>query len=164
MEAKPTRREALVTIAAAGAAAPAALSAAEPYQPVALSADDFRRVTALVDMIIPPTDTPGAAEAGVAQYVDEEAQDHPEIKAKLLAGLRRIAADGFDSMIGDRRVELLQAYSEADDERREIFTLLKNLTVDGYYSSEIGLVQELGYKGNTFLAEFPGCEHEEHQA
>lgn len=37
------------------------------------------------------------------------------------------------------------------------FRLLKNLTADGYYTSRIGLVDELGYQGNTALAAFPTC-------
>ncbi len=37
------------------------------------------------------------------------------------------------------------------------FRLLKNLTADGYYTSRIGLLDELGYKGNTVLAAFPSC-------
>jgi hypothetical protein len=37
------------------------------------------------------------------------------------------------------------------------FRLIKNLTADGYYTSRIGLVDELGYKGNSALAAFPAC-------
>ena len=37
------------------------------------------------------------------------------------------------------------------------FRLLKNLTADGYYTSRTGLLDELGYKGNTALAQFPSC-------
>jgi hypothetical protein len=37
------------------------------------------------------------------------------------------------------------------------FRLVKNLTADGYYTSRIGLIEELGYSGNTMLARFPGC-------
>ncbi len=37
------------------------------------------------------------------------------------------------------------------------FRLLKNLTADGYYTSRVGLLDELGYKGNTVLAAFPSC-------
>jgi hypothetical protein len=40
---------------------------------------------------------------------------------------------------------------------------MKGLTVDGYYTSEAGLKQELGWHGNTFLTEFKGCDHPEHQ-
>ncbi len=37
------------------------------------------------------------------------------------------------------------------------FRLLKNLTADGYYTSRVGLLDELGYTGNTALAAFPSC-------
>ena len=42
------------------------------------------------------------------------------------------------------------------------FRLLKNLTADGYYTSRVGLVDELGYKGNTALPQFPSCTVPEH--
>jgi hypothetical protein len=42
------------------------------------------------------------------------------------------------------------------------FRLLKNLTADGYYTSRVGLVDELGYQGNTILPEFPSCTVPEH--
>jgi len=37
------------------------------------------------------------------------------------------------------------------------FRLMKNLTADGYYTSRIGLLDELRYAGNTALLEFPHC-------
>jgi gluconate 2-dehydrogenase gamma chain len=37
------------------------------------------------------------------------------------------------------------------------FRVLKNLTADGYYTSRVGLLDELGYTGNTVLAAFPSC-------
>jgi hypothetical protein len=40
----------------------------------------------------------------------------------------------------------------------EFFRAMKSMTADGYYTSKIGLVDELGYAGNTVLAEFPSCE------
>ena len=43
------------------------------------------------------------------------------------------------------------------------FRAMKGLTVDGYYTSEAGLTQELGWHGNSFLPEFKGCTHPEHQ-
>ena len=42
------------------------------------------------------------------------------------------------------------------------FRLLKNLTADGYYTSRVGLLDELGYKGNTALPQFPSCAVPEH--
>ena len=38
----------------------------------------------------------------------------------------------------------------------EFFAVLRNLTADGFFTSEIG-IKYLGYIGNTFLKEFPGC-------
>lgn len=38
-----------------------------------------------------------------------------------------------------------------------LFRLIKNLTADGYYTSRVGLIEELGYSGNTMLARFPEC-------
>ncbi|MEO7272926.1 MAG: gluconate 2-dehydrogenase subunit 3 family protein [Vicinamibacterales bacterium] len=43
-----------------------------------------------------------------------------------------------------------------------LFRLIKNLTADGYYTSRIGLLQELGYTGNTFMARYPTCSVPEH--
>jgi hypothetical protein len=42
------------------------------------------------------------------------------------------------------------------------FRLLKNLTADGYYTSRVGLIDELGYTGNTTLPQFPSCTVPEH--
>ena len=43
-----------------------------------------------------------------------------------------------------------------------LFRLIKNLTADGYYTSRVGLLEELGYTGNTMLASFPACTVPEH--
>ena len=43
-----------------------------------------------------------------------------------------------------------------------VFRLIKNLTADGYYTSRAGLLEELGYVGNTALASFPACDVREH--
>jgi hypothetical protein len=38
------------------------------------------------------------------------------------------------------------------------FVTAKQATVHGYYTSEIGIHQELKYKGNKVLLEFVGCQ------
>ena len=38
----------------------------------------------------------------------------------------------------------------------EFFAFLRNLTADGFFTNAIG-IEYLGYIGNTYLAEFPGC-------
>ena len=42
------------------------------------------------------------------------------------------------------------------------FRLIKNLTADGYYTSRVGLLEELGYSGNKYLPGFPQCTVPEH--
>jgi hypothetical protein len=37
---------------------------------------------------------------------------------------------------------------------------MKALTADGYFTSKAGLMEELGYRGNSVVADFPGCTHE----
>ena len=43
-------------------------------------------------------------------------------------------------------------------ELEKFFVQLKRSTAAGYYTSEIGLLKELGYKGNDVLKDFPGCK------
>jgi len=38
----------------------------------------------------------------------------------------------------------------------EFFSLLRNLTADAFFTSKVG-IKYLGYKGNTYLPDFPGC-------
>ncbi len=155
-----TRREALILIAAGGVAAQA-LDAAD-YEPKAFAADQFRLLEQLVDTIVPDSDTPGARKAGVAATIDEDAAADSELKRQVQGALFRLGSDGFADMSPPARTALLTDYMIAGDKRRQHFQLIKELTVDRYYATEIGLVQELGYQGNAYLAEFPGCQHEEH--
>ena len=46
----------------------------------------------------------------------------------------------------------------------DVFRALKAMTAAGYYSSEVGLMQEIGDDGQMFLMEFKGCTHKEHGA
>ena len=41
-------------------------------------------------------------------------------------------------------------------------SVLKSMTIAGYYTSEIGLRQELGDDGVLAQARFEGCTHPEH--
>ncbi len=42
------------------------------------------------------------------------------------------------------------------------FRRLKEMTINGYYTSHIGIHQDLHYKGNTPQSEFIGCTHPDH--
>jgi len=70
------------------------------------------------------------------------------------------AAEAEPAARGEARVEgLLGDLHRADRPPLEVFFAdTKQATIHGYYTSEIGIHQELRYKGNTLLAEFVGCE------
>jgi hypothetical protein len=55
--------------------------------------------------------------------------------------------------------EMLRENSESP-----FFREMKRLTIEGYYRSEVGMKQELGFEGNTFVSEFEGCTHPEHHS
>ena len=165
---KPTtRREALVAIASA-AAAPAQTHqhqhgaemppATAPYQPQTLTAGEMTLTARLSDLIIPRTDTPGAADAGVPEFIDRRLTASPHLADTFRRGLAQFGP-GFVQLPAERQVAILTGIDGTP-----FFRLLKDLTIDGYYSSRAGLVEELGWHGNTFLSEFKGCTHPEHQS
>ena len=155
---RTTRREALVTIAT-GLAAGRAVAQSD-YEPATFSREDFDLLGQLVDMILPPSDTPGAREAGVHVMLDEDLATDSQAAGVLRDGMARLRDRGFERIADGERVAALARCSEADGADGEFFATLKELTVDAYYSTEAGLVAELGYRGNTYLAEFPGCTHD----
>jgi hypothetical protein len=151
----------------------AALAPAGPYQPAFFGPAEWERVGKLADLIIPPTDTPGAVAAGVPQYIDQVLTMNPENRGLMRAGLewieeraRELFSQSFLKLSEERQIQILQPLSdEADRHSRSdvedlsvrFFRTLKNLTADGYYTSRAGLVEELGYRGNAMLAQFPAC-------
>jgi gluconate 2-dehydrogenase gamma chain len=115
-------------------------------------------VAILSDLIIPRTDTPGASDAGVPEFIDRRLTASADLAATLRRGMATLGPD-FTELPHDRQVAVLTSITETP-----FFRLAKDLTIDGYYSSRAGLVEELGWHGNTFLSEFKGCTHPEHQS
>jgi hypothetical protein len=131
--------------------------------------EEFETVAVLVDLIIPRTDTPGARDAKVHQIID--AGVRPQRRDAWRSGLalmdrqaREAEGKPFREAGQETQVRLLrQASAAPKSDAGSFFTLLKDATIDAYYSTREGLVQELGWSGNTFLPEFKGCTHPEHQ-
>ena len=139
-------------------AAPAADPA--PYQPVFFTAAEYACVEAMAARIIPADQTPGAKEAGVPAYLDETVQQDPQLHELYRRGLAPFIASGFADLSPSDQDAALKRLCEAGG---AFWMSIRGLTIDGYYTSEIGLA-ELGYSGSTGLAEFKGCTHPEHQA
>ncbi len=181
-----TRRSALVTLVAGTAAAAWAQSTPEhhheaqetapspantaPKPTLLFQGRDYETLVRLTDLIIPRTDTPGAADVGVAWHIDQAISKKKEIYplyqdgfAYLNTAAQKQGKPDFLSLPEQAQIALLTQICEAKTGREAaFFQSLKELTIEWYYNSEAGLAHELGYKGNTYRAEFPGCTHPEH--
>lgn len=155
---KPNRREVLITIAAG--AAVQACAGPETVVGGPLSGADVEQLAVLVDTIIPATDTPGAAEAGVAAMIGEDSGGNEELLARVRKLLTVFGEKGFFDLDSAGQIETMTAMMTAGSDEQAAFEDLKSLAIDYYYSTEIGLADELGYQGATYLADFPGCTHD----
>jgi gluconate 2-dehydrogenase gamma chain len=172
-----TRRNLLKTAAAAGALPAvhgqhqhAEAQIARSYTPKVLKPTQMNCVVKLVDLIIPASDTPGASAAGVPVYIDRTLSRNASAKNRFLSGMAQLDAAAkkkfgseFSSLDAANQTQLLTAISGEKSALGRFFKLVKDLTVEGYYTSKPGLTIELGWNANTFLSEFKGCTHPEHQ-
>jgi hypothetical protein len=158
---------------------PAAAVSTDPdWRPAFLSAEQDRTVTSIAEAIIPATDTPGATAAFVNRYVDallEDADQHE--RDEFLRGLawmdrrsRRLFGQTFVDATPDQRNALLTIVSspdnheDADQIGREFFEDMKAKTIVGYYTSEVGIRDELKDGGPLFFPGLTACSHPEHGA
>ncbi len=145
------------------------------WKPAVLDSGEIETVIAISEKIIPETDTPGARMAGVHQYIDymlsQEDERDQETFVRGLAWLDQRSQDLFGApFVGldeEQQDSLLSRISSAEGgEDKQLggrfFDAIKQRTVEGYYTSEVGMVEELGYKGSTYLAQFEGCQHPKH--
>jgi hypothetical protein len=128
--------------------------AATPVKPSFFTAADFSTISRVAELILP-----GAVAAGVPSYIDWVVSRNGAQQALLSDGLRWLDGTGELSVV-------LQALCEEADAGRtqgrmvQWFVLVKSLTADGFYTSRAGLVEDLGYQGNSMMASFPVCLHE----
>ena len=136
------------------------------------TAEEYAMVDELSEMIIPTDDhSPGARAAKVAATIDAQLAEAFEAKDKTdwREGLRLIEhlcheANGkpFMQSSADQRLATLTqiAQNERKPQKPEeiFFAELKARVVQAYYTSEIGIKQEMEYKGNSYLTEFVGFD------
>jgi sugar phosphate isomerase/epimerase len=148
----------------------------DPYfKPLFFSAEAYRDVSALVDAIIPVTETPGALAARADEYADLmiwlDQEQHPTAEERI-TGFRRTVTTRYHKAFADlpseQKSEFLtyltgKSVAAADRPAAQFFSQIRSLAVHAYYTSPQGLIEDLGYKGNTYVAEFIGCTHPEHQ-
>jgi hypothetical protein len=141
-------------------------------------------VTTIAEIIIPQTSTPGAKAARVNEFIDlilTEWYDEEE-KSTFLTGLadvdsrtRELYSKDFVECGEKQQVEILQALDDevaarTEDVRRRrnrppeknFFFMMKQLTLVGYYTSQIGFEQEL--HGEIIPSRHAGCVPLEEEA
>ena len=138
-----------------------------PVKPQAFDTVEFALLARVADLIIPATDTPGALAAGVPLYIDLICAANESLRKVVLTGLRWLDGTGFPRLSESGQVAILEAVSKSsetggDGDPERFWRAVKSMTADGYYTSKIGLRDELGYKGNTVLDHFPESRIPEH--
>jgi hypothetical protein len=159
-----------------GAAATVAVSVGAAESLVAQAAFFTKEELALVDelseIIIPADEhSPGARAARVAAYLDRRLAEAWEDTARTawrsgLALVERLSREMhgktfLESSMSERGAVLTRmAQNEGKPQKPEevFFAELKSKVVHAYYTSEIGIKQEMEYKGNTYQNEFSGFD------
>jgi gluconate 2-dehydrogenase gamma chain len=145
------------------------------YQRQFFSVSEYRLLDQLAELIIPRDDTPGAHDAGVAEFIDHMVAHDPDIQFQFRRGLGLIDALAVE---GHGQDFLSLAPQEQEDTLRKLvtqnsfelegpafFKLVRSYTVMGYYTSRIGL-EALDYPGLRLYSASPECPHKddpEHQ-
>ena len=153
-------------------AAEKAAAAAGVYVPKFFLPEQYKTIQALCQTIIPAdSDSGGAKEAGAPEFIDLLTSENPKYQLKLGGGLMWLDAECMDryeksylDCSPDQQKEILDliAYSKNAEKDSsltpglEFFAFLREMTADGFFTSEIG-IKYLGYVGNTYLLSFPGC-------
>ncbi len=130
---------------------------------VALTPAQARTVTAVSEVIVPETDTPGATAAGVVDFVDVILSEwlEDDERARFLAGLddvdrraRALEGSPFASCTVEGQIALVAALdAEVDALRRSgagepadhFFYDMKRFALAGFFTSEVGM-RSLGYR------------------
>jgi len=149
-----------------------AATPANSYTPKFFAAHDYKTLQTLCQTILPPdAESGGAIEAGAPEFIDLLTSENREYQRTLGGGLLWLDAtcsDRYDKVFLDcspaQQKEILDliafrnnaALNPGLSQGIEFFSFLRNMTVDGFFTSEIG-IKYLGYIGSTFLKEFPGC-------
>ena len=142
------------------------------YSPKFFTARQYETLRALCQAIIPPDEESGGAiEAGAPEFIDLLTSENEQLQLQLGGGImwldstcsERYGQSYLECTPGQQKeiLDLIAFRKNAEKIPRlnpgvEFFSTLRKFTADGFFTSKIGM-QYLGYIGNTYLSEFPGC-------
>lgn len=119
------------------------------------TSEEFAMVEELTEIIIPTDEKSGGAKAAkVAEYIDQrlaeafEASERDEWRKQLaLIDLSSLKTHQ-KTFLKANNLERIAVV--ANIEKQPFFATLKEATIRGYYTSRIGIHDEMDYKGNTY--------------
>lgn len=118
---------------------------------IRFSAEQQVLVANLVDVIIPPTDTPGAKAAGVGQFVEYvighcSAASQQESFQRGLLQTDELSKTTFGKPFAElSRAQKIEVVSQLTQREKPFFLSLRELTIVGYFTSESGATKALDY-------------------
>jgi len=129
-------------------------------------------VEELSETIIPADSHSGGAKAAkVVDYIEQTLRDTHDDTQKALwrealplidSMSQHYTGKTFVNASPEERVAVLTVLSDnirmSELPEVRFFKELKRITVEGYYTSKIGIHDELQYKGNRILKEYVGCD------
>lgn len=145
-----------------------AAGAASRYTPQTFSPHEYRTLERLADMIIPVENgAPGAAAAGCAAWIDMISSENDRLQeiyrkgfAWLDAAMKTREAPDFVSATPAQQTALLDLIAFRRHLTPELapgiefFTWVRRMTVDAFYTSEIG-IKDIGFMGNSPMSSYP---------
>jgi gluconate 2-dehydrogenase gamma chain len=148
-----------------------------PYERRFFTEAEWATCVVLVDLVIPADErSVGAVEAGVPEFIDfiltdelAESREREEMQTEVRGGLAWLD--------WECRSRFTRPFAECSDEERRavlddiawpgrakpstrpgvaFFNLFRDLVASGFWTSKVGM-DDIGYVGNTFVAEWTGC-------
>lgn len=166
------RREVVkgLAIGSTGLVTAESLLSAPKWTPKWFTPEQAELTATLAELIIPQTDTPGARAAGAHEHIDLVlSEELPETQKAFASGLdgvnaasRSLHGRDFLKLNPAQQNALLARMAVAGNEGHRFFLDLRARTVFAYYTSKIGIHQELGLPGHQVLGEWAGCPHPDH--
>lgn len=134
---------------------------AKLFKEVFFNKHELKTIGVLADIIIPKDGRSGSAtEAGVVEFIEFMAKDKPELQTPLRGGLawldtqaKRRFEKKFVDCASAQQIEIVEdiAYPQRKkpgmSQGIAFFSLMRNLTASGFWSSQIGIA-DIGYEGN----------------
>jgi gluconate 2-dehydrogenase gamma chain len=157
----------------AQAAREAARSSGTAFKPQFFTEHEYQTVRSLSDLIVPKDERSGSAtDAGVPEFMDFIMIDMPTRQVAMRGGLawldlesqRRFDKTFVGATDAERREILddISTYGQIDpalSHGQAFFRSFRDLTSSGFWTSKMG-IEDLGYMGNTYVAEWNGCPPE----